>query len=41
MRTKLRPMKPKPLVLLDRPGWIPPEIRHNWDPDPYAYQTQE
>ncbi len=25
----------------DRPGWIPPEITHDWDTDPYAYQTEE
>jgi len=25
----------------DRPGWIPREIRHNWDTSPYAYQTEE
>jgi len=25
----------------DRPGWIPKEIRHNWDTCPYAYQTEE
>ncbi len=25
----------------DRPGWIPPEITYNWDPSPYAYQTEE
>ena len=25
----------------DRPGWIPPEITNNWDPSPYAYQTEE
>jgi Uma2 family endonuclease len=24
-----------------RPGWIPPHILHGWDPDPYAYQTEE
>jgi Uma2 family endonuclease len=33
-------VKPWPLVL-DRPGWIPPHITENWDPDPYAYQTEE
>jgi Uma2 family endonuclease len=27
--------------LVDRPGWIPPDIVTNWDPDPYAYQTEE
>jgi Uma2 family endonuclease len=26
---------------LDRPGWIPAYVRHNWDPNPYAYQTEE
>lgn len=25
----------------DRPGWIPPHIKSNWDTDPYAYQTEE
>ncbi len=25
----------------DRPGWIPPHILYNWDPDPYAYQTEK
>jgi Uma2 family endonuclease len=24
-----------------RPGWIPPHILHGWDPDTYAYQTEE
>ena len=24
----------------DRPGWIPPDILHDWDTDPYAYQTE-
>ena len=28
-------------VPYDRPGWIPPEITHDWDPSPYAYQTEE
>ncbi len=27
--------------VLDRPAWIPDHIRENWDPDPYAYQTEE
>jgi Uma2 family endonuclease len=26
---------------LDRPGWIPAEIKYNWDSSPYAYQTEE
>ncbi|MCE7986219.1 MAG: Uma2 family endonuclease [Caldilinea sp. CFX5] len=26
---------------IDRPGWIPPEILHGWDDDPFAYQTEE
>ncbi|MCP4621990.1 MAG: Uma2 family endonuclease [bacterium] len=30
-----------PQPLRDRPGWIPPEITHGWDTDPYAYQTEE
>jgi len=25
----------------DRPGWIPREIKRDWDKDPYAYQTEE
>lgn len=25
----------------DRPGWIPDEVGDNWDPNPYAYQTEE
>ncbi len=25
----------------DRPGWIPPHIAHDWDTNPYAYQTEE
>ena len=25
----------------DRPGWIPPEIKDDWDTNPYAYQTEE
>lgn len=25
----------------DRPGWIPAEILDDWDPSPYAYQTEE
>ena len=25
----------------DRPGWIPAEIESDWDPSPYAYQTEE
>jgi Uma2 family endonuclease len=27
--------------ILDRPGWIPSHIVDYWDPDPYAYQTEE
>ncbi|MEZ4729481.1 MAG: Uma2 family endonuclease [Caldilineaceae bacterium] len=27
--------------LMDRPGWIPPEIGDNWDDNPFAYQTEE
>ena len=26
---------------VDRPGWIPPNIVADWDPSPYAYQTEE
>jgi Uma2 family endonuclease len=25
----------------DRPGWIPSQIKSNWDTYPYAYQTEE
>lgn len=25
----------------DRPGWIPPDVGDDWDPNPYAYQTEE
>ena len=25
----------------ERPAWIPPEIGSDWDPNPYAYQTEE
>lgn len=28
-------------IFVDRPGWIPPEITHDWDTNPYAYQTEE
>jgi Uma2 family endonuclease len=30
-----------PPTTRERPGWIPPEIADDWDPDPYAYQTEE
>lgn len=29
------------LTKFDRPGWIPAEITHAWDENPYAYQTEE
>ena len=29
------------LAVVDRPGWIPPEIKEGWDTNPYAYQTEE
>lgn len=32
---------PGVVVPLDRPGWIPEDIGEDWDPDPYAYQTEE
>ncbi len=32
---------PETEVYADRPGWIPTEITHDWDTDPYAYQTEE
>jgi Uma2 family endonuclease len=37
----LAPAHYRPSPLVDRPGWIPPDIVTNWDPDPYAYQTEE
>lgn len=27
--------------VVDRPGWIPSDITHDWDSSPYAYQTEE
>ena len=30
-----------PSKTIDRPAWIPPEITHDWDTNPYAYQTEE
>lgn len=32
---------PESVLSLDRPGWIPENIGEDWDPDPYAYQTEE
>ena len=29
------------LEFTERPAWIPPEIGSDWDPNPYAYQTEE
>jgi Uma2 family endonuclease len=37
----LVPAHHHPSPLFDRPGWIPPDIVTNWDPNPYAYQTEE
>lgn len=34
-------LKTRPPIALDRPGWIPPDVIQDWDPDPYAYQTEE
>jgi Uma2 family endonuclease len=31
----------KPVAKCDRPGWIPSQIKSNWDTYPYAYQTEE
>jgi Uma2 family endonuclease len=36
LKTKTIP-KGKP----DRPAWIPAHITENWDPEPFAYQTEE
>lgn len=35
------PSGPPPSHFPDRPGWVPAEITANWDPNPYAYQTEE
>ncbi len=35
LRERLDPALP------DRPGWVPDHIQEGWDPDPYAYQTEE
>jgi Uma2 family endonuclease len=32
---------PPTRFLQDRPGWIPTHITQDWDPNPYAYQTEE
>ena len=37
----MAPALHRPSPLVDRPGWIPPDLVTNWDPDPYAYQTEE
>ncbi len=34
-------LRSKVVHRLKRPAWIPPEITENWDPSPYAYQTEE
>ena len=39
--TVLKIIQPSKTDATDRPGWIPPEITHDWDPSPYAYQTEE
>ncbi|MEM7131863.1 MAG: Uma2 family endonuclease [Chloroflexota bacterium] len=36
-----RAKKEDRLVVDDRPGWIPDHIHSDWDPSPYAYQTEE
>jgi hypothetical protein len=33
--------KTDPSATIDRPGWIPSDLAQEWDPDPYAYQTEE
>ncbi|MCP4349432.1 MAG: Uma2 family endonuclease [Desulfobacterales bacterium] len=38
MSTALKIQEPE---VYDRPAWIPPYITHDWDTDPYAYQTEE
>lgn len=37
----MNPIDQSAPVALDRPGWIPSHITHNWDTNPYAYQTEE
>ncbi len=32
---------PEPNLVVDRPAWIPDHIIQDWNPDPYAYQTEE
>ncbi len=41
MSTQLLVKERPDLAIVDRPGWIPPHIFDNWDPSPYAYQTEE
>lgn len=40
MKTLMKPLA-LPKVTIERPGWIPSEITHDWDVCPYAYQTEE
>lgn len=35
------PARPESTAPADRPGWIPAHITADWDPNPYAYQTEE
>jgi Uma2 family endonuclease len=30
-----------PTLVTDRPGWVPAHIVRDWNPNPYAYQTEE
>jgi len=36
-----KPIKRTNRLSVDRPAWIPDHIIENWDPSPYAYQTEE
>jgi len=41
MTERLHATEIAPRPNMDRPGWIPAHITKDWDPDPYAYQTEE
>ncbi|MFL5802498.1 MAG: Uma2 family endonuclease [Roseiflexaceae bacterium] len=42
MAIETAPQRPKyDLFRRDRPGWIPEWVGDDWDPNPYAYQTDE
>jgi Uma2 family endonuclease len=41
MNIALKIQEPADFGYTDRPGWIPHDIEKDWDPNPYAYQTEE